>query len=59
MGTLMVNIRDKRALGILSARPKARVKELIISIRLKDERHACRQLSNELNNSSSVLTSAP
>lgn len=30
IGMLMVRMRDKRALGMLSARPKARVKVLIV-----------------------------
>ncbi len=36
IGILIVSMRDKRALGILSARPSARVKELIIDNRLGD-----------------------
>jgi hypothetical protein len=33
----MVSMRDRRALGILSARPRAREKGLIIDGRLKNE----------------------
>jgi hypothetical protein len=39
----MVSMRDKRALGMLSARPITRVKELMLNIRLKDEKHVYKQ----------------